>query len=421
MNMSVTTVPSERGTVLWMTALIILLLGGLSTAFLFEGLGERTAIEHRKTSMLALEIAEMGAIQSMVEITSLQDPAGDGTGNVEGAFAGGDFGSVAVQDAAYPDRWTITTRGTYRLSTKRIEIGIRRRVRGDWVEGLFARDGLTFNGDLRTDSYDSRLGTYASQATNTDGGGPYAGLRGHVGSNAVIRTTGSAMHVRGNAIPGPLDSVESAGTPTILGDTLPRRDEVPIPDVTLEEFEAALAAHDNANITVGGGPGGGKPPYDDRTMSLVATGSRVVTLPGGTYFFSEVRFAGGAAMRVTGPSVIYVTGQFDLGGGSLVNTTGVPGNLRVYAHPYALPGGVPPTHSEVIFNGGAGSALAVYAPAVDITVSGNSDVYGALVGRTIKSTGDAYFHYDEALSAWDEHGIVFVERLYWKDLSPRIR
>ncbi len=410
---------AERGMVLWMTMLIVLMLGGLSTAFLWEGLGEKTAVEHRRTTLLALEICEMGAISSTMEITSLEDSTTDGVGNVTRPFAGGDFESVAVQNPNFPDRWRITTRGTYRLSTKRIEIGVRRRERSEWVEGLFAKDDLTFNGDVRTDSFDSRLGTYASQATNNDAGGPHAGTRGHIGSNATIRVTGSAMHVRGNAIPGPLSPIEASGTPTILGDTLPRRAEVPLPEVPQSEFEAALATNDNAGILVAGG--GGKPPYTAKTYALVANGTTVVTLPGGTYFFSEVRLSGGAQLKVTGAATIYVTGQFDLGGGTFVNTTGIASNMLVYAHPYALPGGVTPSHSEVIFSGGSGSALAVYAPAVDVTVNGNSDVYGALVGRQIKSTGDAFFHYDVALGDWNKLSLVYMERLYWKDLSAPLR
>ena len=158
-------------------------------------------------------------------------------------------------------------------------------------------------------------------------------------------------------------------------------------------------------------------PYDNRTMSLVVTGQREVTLPGGTYFFRDVRFGGGARLIVTGPSVIYVTGEFDLGGSSLTNMTGIPSNLRVYAHPYALPGGTVSQHSEVIVNGGAGAALAVYAPEVDITVNGDADIYGAMIGRSIKSTGNAYYHYDEALGAFNQYAKVYVERLYWRELS----
>ena len=408
----------ERGVVLWAAVLMVLLIGGLSTAFLIEGLGERTAIEHRKTTARALEIAEMAAVRGTVEITSLLDPDGDGIGTLAGDFSGGDYDTEAAQDATYEDRWRINARGTYRLSTKRIEIGIRRRQSSDWVEGLFAREEMVFNGDLATDSYDSRLGPYAGQATNSDAGGAYANTKGSVGSNMDIRITGTAGYIRGNAIPGPLSTVEMSGSPTIYGDTLPRRTDMTVPDPDLADFEAAMATNDNGNIIA---IGGGKPAYDNRTMSLVASGSRIVELPGGTYFFKDVRFAGGSELHVLGPSVIYVTGQFDLGGGTLINVTGTPSSLRVYAHPYPLPGGSVPLHSEVIFDGSSGTALAVYAPGVDVTVNGTADVYGAIVGRNIKATGNARFHYDEALTAFTQYSKVNVERLYWKDLTENLR
>jgi hypothetical protein len=166
---------------------------------------------------------------------------------------------------------------------------------------------------------------------------------------------------------------------------------------------------------------GGKSPYDTRTYSLVASGSRVVTLTGGTYVFSEVNFSGGAQLIVAGPSVIYVTGRFDLGGGSVVNSTGIPSDLVVYAHPYTLTGLPAPTHSEVIFNGGPEADLAIYAPGVDVTMGGDDDVFGAVVGRTITTTGNPYFHYDEALAAWNKHSTVYLERLYWRDLTTHLR
>ena len=411
----------ERGIILWTTLFIVVVLGGLSAAFLYEGLGERTAVEQRSTGLLALQICEAGTLHGVMEITALQDASTDGVGNASNDFAGGSFEVAATQDATHPDRWTLRTQGTYRLSRKRTEVGIRRRVHSDWAEGMYARRALRFNGDIATDSYDSRVGTYASQAVNADAGGPYAKGNGHVGSNASIRTTGSSMVIRGNAIPGPLGTVDSSGTPTIWGDMLPRRIEVPLPGVPQADFEAALATNDNAGITWSGGAGGGKPPYDAKNVALVASGSRVVTLPGGTYFFSDVRFSGGAELRVTGPTVIYVTGQFDLGGGVLVNATGVPSDMIVYVHPYDLPGVPSPTQSEVKFNGGPAASLAVYAPEVDITVGGNNDVYGSLVGRDITTLGNASFHYDEALGAWAKFSKVFVERLYWRELNATLR
>jgi len=99
----------------------------------------------------------------------------------------------------------------------------------------------------------------------------------------------------------------------------------------------------------------------------------------------------------------------------------MPGDLRVYAHPYPLPSGVNSPSPTVKFGGGAGSALAVYAPGMPIVVHGDGDLYGAIVGDTIDVLGDASFHYDLALGDWDRYAVVVLERLYWRDLVQNLR
>ena len=176
----------ERGTVLVVVILAVLLLGGLSFAFLQEGLAEKASVDLRKSSLLALQISEKGAVESTLEILAQTDSGTDGIGHASGDFAGGEYEVAAVQNPDHPDRWTLSVRGTYGLSTRRLEIGLRRRAGGDFVEGLFAKDTLTFNGSTQTDAYDSRVGTYANQALNSDAGGSYAEGGGHVGSNRDV-------------------------------------------------------------------------------------------------------------------------------------------------------------------------------------------------------------------------------------------
>jgi hypothetical protein len=50
----------------------------------------------------------------------------------------------------------------------------------------------------------------------------------------------------------------------------------------------------------------------------------------------------------------------------------------------------------------AGTAQAfckLYAPNADITITGDFDFNGSLVGKSVKLSGNAAFHYDEALNA----------------------
>jgi hypothetical protein len=42
-----------------------------------------------------------------------------------------------------------------------------------------------------------------------------------------------------------------------------------------------------------------------------------------------------------------------------------------------------------------------YAPSADITVTGNADIFGAIVGRSYSGNGNTGFHYDKALNQVD--------------------
>lgn len=434
---------SERGSLMLVVAVVTLMLGALSISFLQESLAEKASVDLRTSDVAALQICEKGLVQASMEVFSQVDGATDGIGNVAGDYGGGDYEVTAVQNVANPDRWTLTARGTHGLVSRRVEVGLRRRTGGEYVEGLFAKDALTFNGNTQTDAFDSRLGTYASQATQNDGGGSYALGGGHTGSNRHIVLHGSSVRIRGNAIPGPLHSVSMSGSPTVWGDTLPRRSLIDLPDVPQSAFEDALASNNNSELlpappgngangngnsggsngNSGGNSngGGGSGVYNPTTMALAAGGQDDVTLSGGVYIFSSVRLTGQAKLIVEGPSVIYVTGDFDVSGGGFVNQSGKPADLRVFVHPYAVIPGQTPTSSNVKIRGGAQASMALYAPAAALSVAGGDDIYGAFVSGTITISGGGRFHYDKALGEINNFGTTIVERLYWRDLDERLR
>ena len=65
--------------------------------------------------------------------------------------------------------------------------------------------------------------------------------------------------------------------------------------------------------------------------------------------------------------------------------------------------------------------LALYGPESDFTYSGNGEVFGSVVARTIKGTGSGFYHYDEALGDLAGWGLAKMAHLYWREpsLPPR--
>ena len=104
---------------------------------------------------------------------------------------------------------------------------------------------------------------------------------------------------------------------------------------------------------------------------------------------------GGGNLRVTGPSVIYITNHFEISGGGIVNLTGVPANCIVIAHGHDFPPGS--KHDKMT-----------------VKTSGGGTLYGAMIGNTVVLSGGSAFHHDQALLRLGGGGTgAGTERLYW--------
>ena len=407
---------NERGATAMVALFLALVLAGLAVGLVFESGAARAAVSRQETSLKALEVAEAGICRAEVEIRAELDGGTDGIGTVSGTYGNGAYEVTTSNDPVSPDRYVCTAKGTHGMSARRIEVGLRRRQRSYFVEGLFSKTDLVMNGTVQTDGYDSRLGSYASQATNVDARGPYALPRGDIGSNGGIDLNGSSPTIRGDAIPGLGDVVtmDAIPAPTVYGDTIPREIEIPLDDVPLATFQAAATTNNNGSW----GVSGGSVLWNASRCSMRVSTGTTLTLTGGTYFFSDFTLRAGAVLNVTGPSKIYVTGDFDCSAGTMANPTGVSGNLQIYAHPYPLPTTYDPPRTEVKFAGHPQCAAAIYAPAIEVTISGNSDFFGAIVADRITMQGNPFFHYDLALGQIEIKGGATFERLYWRELSP---
>jgi hypothetical protein len=400
-----------RGSATLAGMFLALALGGLSVALLGNAVASKKSLTRTEDSLRALEAAETGRGLAEQELSASKDTSNDGIGNVTGTLGSGSWTVVATKDPTLVQRWKVTSTGRSGMATRTIEEGVRIRPNGAFVEGLFSHDSMVFNGVNKTDAYYSSLGTYASQAVNVDSGGTYALTGGNIGSNAgFIDLNGSSIEIRGDAIPGPLHTVNESGNPIVTGDTTPRKYETDLPLTPLSEFQAANSSNNNENWT----ESGGNLSYDSATKAMSYKAGGTLTLPGGTYFFSDVKLTGNSTIKFTGPSKIYVTGSFDLGGGTIINT-GVPSDVMIFAHPYAVPSGYTPTSTSVSLQGGAQSRWVMYGPSAKLTIGGGSEIYGAAVAKSIKVDGNNYFHYDRSLDDLMPIGAAKVEHVYWLD------
>jgi hypothetical protein len=173
------------------------------------------------------------------------------------------------------------------------------------------------------------------------------------------------------------------GTPPPIKDTTQRQIAA---DITWSPCTPALASVLAANIS------SGTYTYNQSTGDLtVSSSGNIVTLKyngtlGGVFCFRNISISGGATIKVAGPVVLYVKGTIAASGGAFSNTTNFPADLRILDSYNGSNG--------VNISGGTQSYLTVYAPLTDVIISGNSPLTGAILGKTIVSSGNAQIHVD---------------------------
>jgi hypothetical protein len=362
--------------------ILILILAGLASSFMEAGVWESKANVAYAQMSRALYLAEAGANLAIADI----DAGGDGnlgTKDTPVPFGGGGYWTSAVDhgDGSY----TITSTGDDSGRRKAVEVVLASKTAEIFSKALFGQQDLDMSGTVFMDSYDSELGTYASQAVNTHPvtGDTYANANGGAGSNGNV-TVGGNVTVLGDATPGPGGSVAINDDAYVDGSTAPAEDVTvlaPVPYAPPIASAGDFSTNGNQTITAG--------VHRFDGFSVGAKGKLTFTGAVTLYVDNDFSVTGQAEIIVApGASVtIYHNGaSFNLSGGGLVNKTELPENFRVLSNA-----------NTVEFSGGSGYYGMVYAPNGDVIPSGTSDVYGSFVGNRILVSGTINFHYDEVL------------------------
>jgi hypothetical protein len=251
----------------------------------------------------------------------------------------------------------------------------------------FGKDNVKIGGNSATDGFNSAVGSYDSTKTTTSGGN--LGTNGEV--CAVIDTNGASTIIGGNVEYGPDGSPcsVSQGPATIHGTQTPLSSPVNLPSVIIPATIGTPQGAVNAPATLSATP--------NNTYATVNVGNNnTLTMGGGTYIFDNMTVKG--EVKVTGAVVIYFkcdlnTEAITMNAGGLLNKSDPqkPTNLIMFLGPKC---------KTAKLTGGTNASFAVYGPDTNITIQGGSDVYGAIVGKSVTASGGVDIHYDRALSSF---------------------
>ncbi|MFH1496915.1 MAG: hypothetical protein ABII82_03725 [Verrucomicrobiota bacterium] len=292
-------------------------------------------------------------------------------------------------------------------TTQMIEVSLKRR--SYFANGLTARRTLAFKGNSTTfDSWnsdpDNNPATAAvpySPALAQDTGGVASStvestdlIFNNARIHGYVRTGGPYPTV------GPQGLIGPAGTP----------DGVIDPDRVATDFSANfpdLAAPADGTVIGAIGPTLGTPGTSTSWIcpALILKGNDTLTILGDVTLvltdpIKALSITGKASIIIPAGSALtlYTPGDVLVAGNGLVNANASPATFRLWS-----------THTSDNFNqeiditGNGSLSAVIYAPRADLTLRGNGDVQGAMVADTITLTGNAAFHYDEALANLSDH------------------
>jgi hypothetical protein len=230
--------------------------------------------------------------------------------------------------------------------------------------GFVGLERVEINGSIDVDSYNGATGAY---------------VRGPARTTPVLLSNGPITFVgrgeiRGGVRPGERNPLKPAKHVDITGPTACLTGPLPVPTVRLDPF-----AHDSANAAL--------PADAYRKGNLSVASGRTVVLPAGVYYLNDVTVDAGGTLRCAGPVTLLVSGKLSVAG-KIETRDSRPAHCRV-----RVTGSQPVTiaHHNTLF-------LDCYAPQSNVDISGRGDLFGSVVGRTLRVTGDRPLHVDESLA-----------------------
>lgn len=282
---------------------------------------------------------------------------------------------------------TITSWGTFRDVTRQIQQKFR--VVAGTFDFLVFGSGNTislkpFCGSednnahccrlVLTDSYDSRLGDYDASK---------AGSNGDIGTNSTAKkaitldTTDNEetgpnaktpkVRINGDVFVGPGANVSkavfTAGNVTISGTKAALSQAKPMPPIEV-------------------------PPGLEESDDIEVDDGETVTMAGGTYLVEDVDVEEDGVLKFSGPAEIYIEDDLEIDkGGRIEAFEKKPHKLILYF-----------MDDDDVTLGDLYAAL--YAPDSKVTLRNNTDIYGAVVSKSVRyrgKRGKVELHYDEAL------------------------
>lgn len=394
---------AQRGAATVFAAVTVVGLGAMSLGLLAMNLSvekEQRGRQRVLTSFYAAEAGLSAGYQSLLN-------GGDGTvASEENPEVFGSAEFYVVPEDLGGDQTSLICVASVDGAVSRAELVVRRVPNGQFQHGGFGHSGVTLGSSSFVDSYDSTVGSYASQV------GPlgHANEKGHVGSNADLLLE-IDTEVYGDASPG-VTGVLDDNALIVTGSTAPLESSVAMPPITVPVLPALPS------------------------ISTLPTGTLI---PPGQYHFPSIMVNVGHTLTITGPAVvvvddletrnssnlvidatlgpveIYGTGSFELKSTSSITThanSALDVSVKLTGDNY----GDGADGSVITMSSGSFTGT-IYAPNAELVLPSAFQVYGAVMSDVLNLASNASLHYDEALAFGAPGTPPAFETLLWRPVG----
>ena len=374
--------PRRRGSVLYLALLTVISLAGLSLAMVQVGASFSRETVARLDDERALYLAEAAVAEAVFAIQN------GGTGTVGSAanparFGRGMFWSDSV--AIDGNRRVVTIAAAQGKGRAAIEVIVTPQAHPAQQYALFSDKPITVEPSSVIDSFDSALGTYASQLA--------VSVTGYVNDQAVV-SSNSGIHVEmpseiwGDATPGPAQLATSDDPSAISGSTAPNDTTLHFDTVTVPTIPSSgtMSAWRGADVYV-------HPGDYNFTKMTVGVGSRMIVQGPARIVVDDWIIRSNAEFvfdSTSGPIELYVSGTVDLASNSTITT---PSKSALDTSVYLVGG---PTQS-VVFDSNSEFYGTIYGPEATVEVDSNFEVFGSIAADEIVLAANTRVHFDEQL------------------------
>ena len=400
----------RTGGALVMGVVLLVTLAGLSLSMITVLDGAARENRTSREKMGSHFVAEAGLSQAFFELNN------GGTGVIGTSNQPMTFGDSTYWVTSTPMAGGLTSlisTGFDGRYTSRIQLVVQDTTSSSWSWGAFGDTSMILDSNALVDSYDSSLGTYASQLT-TSGSNAHANSNGNVGSNQNVLLQQNS-DVFGNAIPGPGGSTTILGNATVSGTTTPNNGSVTMDPVTVPAIPSIGDLDVNGSVSIPSGTHA----FDAGTIE---TGSTLTITGPATLVFDSLELESNASFLVDstgGPVEVYVVNDFLLNSNTLMAPLNYsPGDLIVnLASDNIADPNLNVDLDQIDFNSNAQFYGILYAPSAAIVINSNFELFGSLMSSSLELNSNSKVHFDEALLQSSSSSSSKYQKVLWNVLQ----